>query len=262
MATVITAPQPRPRDPAPFPLRHPWDRSFFLLMVALIWVGILGGFVPEIVRHVTSGAPPFPRILHVHGAAFVGWLVLLTVQLVLIRNRQVQLHRKVGMFGAVLAAVMVPLGIVTSFTMDRLHMQQDHASGAFFSVQLLDMIEFGVLAAAAIAARKSPSAHKRLILLATLSITDAGFARWLGVWIHGYLGEGAWQFFIELFGAGSGVLILAIGAYDLITRRRLHPAYVYGALFVFAGQITASWLYYDPAWKALSTNLVRAWPWT
>jgi hypothetical protein len=260
LATVITSPQPRPRNPAPFPLRHPWDHNFFLVVVILIWAGVLGGFVPEIVHHLTSGAPPFPHILHVHGAAFVGWLVLLTVQLFLIRNRQVQLHRKVGLFGAALAVVMVPLGIVTSLTMDRLHMQHGEGDPSFFSVQLLDMVEFGLLAAAAISARKSASAHKRLILLATLSITDAGFARWLGVWLHGYLGEGVWQFFLELFGAGSGILILALGAYDWITRRRLHPAYVYGALFVFAGQITASWLYYDPSWKALSTSIVRAWP--
>lgn len=262
MATVIAAQQPTPRSPAPFPLRHRWDRYFFPVFVALIWIGILGGFVPEIVKHFTSGAPPFPHILHVHGAAFVGWLVLLTVQLFLIRSRQVQLHRRIGVLGATLAAIMVPLGIVTALTMDRLHIQQDHGDGAFFSVQLLDMVEFGVVAAAAITARRSPSAHKRLILLATLSITDAGFARWIGVWLLGYLGEGVWQFFIELFGAGSGILILGLGAYDLITRKRLHPAYVSGALFIFAGQITASWLYYNPAWKALSTSIVRTWPWT
>jgi hypothetical protein len=261
LATVIATPEPAPRRPAQFPLRHAWDRNFFLVYVALIWLGILAGFVPEIVKHATSGAPPFPPILHVHGAAYFGWLTLLTVQLLLVRNRRIGLHQKLGWIGAGLAVAMVPLGIVTALTMDRLHMTQGQANQAFFSVQLLDMVEFGVLAAAAIRARKSPSAHKRLILLATLSIADAGFARWLGVLEYGYLGEGVWAFFLELF-AGSNILILVLGGYDWITRRRLHPAYIAGTAWIFSAQLAASWLYYQPAWKSLATSIVRAWPWS
>lgn len=259
MATVITAPEPNPRKPQPFPLRHRWDRAFFPIYVGLIWLAILLGFVPEIVHHIRSGAKPFPPILHVHGAVFVGWLVLLTTQLLLIRNRQVTLHRKLGYFGAALAAVMVPLGVATGLTIQRMRLGETGSEPSFFSVQLIDMIEFGGLAAAAISARKMPSAHKRLILLATLSIADAGFARWLGVWLFGYLGEGVWPFFAELFG-GSAVMILLLGAYDWTTRRRLHPAYVFGAAWIFAGQLTASWLYYQPGWKALATSIIRLWP--
>ena len=247
--------------PTPFPLRHPWDRNFFLCFVLLIWAAILIGFVPEIVAHVRSGAPPFPPILHVHGAAFVGWLVLLTVQTLLIRNRRIILHRKLGIAGAALAVVMVPLGIATALTMQKMRLGQPGPGAPFFSVQLIDMIEFGGLAAAAISARKLPSAHKRLILLATLSIADAGFARWLGIWLYGYLGEGVWRFFIELFG-GSDLLVLGLGAYDWVTRKRLHPAYLFGAAWLLTCQLTASWLYYSPAWKTLATGMIQLWPWS
>ena len=78
-AAARIAPKPR----APFAPSHPWDRNFFLAYVALLWCGILGGFVPEIVQHIAQRKPPFPLIIHVHGIVFLGWLVLLTAQVVL-----------------------------------------------------------------------------------------------------------------------------------------------------------------------------------
>jgi len=43
------------------------------------------------------------------------------------------------------------------------------------------------------------------------------------------------------------------------TRRRIHPAWVMGALWVLAGQWTASWLYCDPTCKAVATSILRMW---
>jgi hypothetical protein len=241
-------------------LRHAWDRNFFLLYIGLIWVGILAGFVPEIVRHVSSGAAPFPIIVHIHAVFFVGWLLFLTSQEWLIRNRRVRLHRRLGVAGAVLASLMVIVGWATALTVQSFQLGSPGDNPAFLSVQLIDMIEFGALVAAAIGARNHPSAHKRLILLATISLADAGFSRWVGAWHYGHLGEGFWPFFFEFFGA-SALLIFGIGAYDLVTRQRLHPAYVLGAAWIFVGQLSASWLYYQPGWKATATSIIRAWPW-
>ena len=35
-----------------FAPNHPWDRNFFLVMVALAWLGILRGFGGDIAEHV------------------------------------------------------------------------------------------------------------------------------------------------------------------------------------------------------------------
>lgn len=258
MAT--TAAIATPLRPGLFPLRHPWDRNFFLAWVALVWLGILAGFVPEIVRNIASGARPLPAIVHVHAVVFVGWLVLLTTQLLLVRAGQLGLHRKLGYAGALLAVAMVVVGAATALTVQRDRLGTPGSDPAFLSVQLIDMIEFAGLAAAAVATRKVPSAHKRLILLATISIADAGFSRWVGAWLYGYLGDGAMQFPVELFGAGD-LLVLGIGAYDWITRRRLHPAWVFGAAWILAGQATASWLHASPSWNTLATGIISAWPW-
>jgi hypothetical protein len=254
--TAAIAPRQKPRS---FPLRHPWDRYFFPVFVLLIWAAIVAGFGPEIVRNYQEGAAPKPAMVRLHGFAFVGWLVLLTVQLVLIRKRKVRLHRRIGIAGAVLAVIMVMVGLGAALTVQSMNLGRPGSDPGFFSVQFIDMIEFGGLVAAAISARNQPAAHKRLILLATLSIVDAGTSRWLGIWLLPLLGEGYLQFWIELFG-GTALLIAAIGAYDLVTRRRLHPAYVFGALWIFAGQITASWLYYSPGWRSLATSVIKMWP--
>jgi hypothetical protein len=54
-------------------------------------------------------------------------------------------------------------------------------------------------------------------------------------------------FYLETF-IGTFVLIVAVGAYDLVTRRRLHPAYVGAAGWIFANEAIATWLYYQAWW--------------
>jgi hypothetical protein len=46
------------------------------------------------------------------------------------------------------------------------------------------------------------------------------------------------------------VLVIAVGVYDLATRRRLHPAYVTAALWIFANEALATWLFHQPFWLA------------
>jgi len=244
---------PRPRTPfAPY---HKWDRNFFALYVALLWCGILGGFVPEIVQHVAQRKPPFPLIVHVHAVVFLGWLVLLTVQVVLIRRRRADLHRRLGIAAMALATLMVVVGPATAFYMQRYHWGTPESDPPFLAIQLTDIVAFAGLAAAAFALRADSPAHKRLILLATLYISDAGFARLFGDGVHGVLGDGFWPLFAELYIAND-LLILGIGAYDLATRRRLHPAYVAGVAWVFALQMTAIFLDRSPLWKPVALRLI------
>ena len=231
------------------------DRNFFLVYVLLIWFGVLNGFVPEIVNHIRSNKPPYPFIIHVHAVAFVGWLVLLTAQVLLIRRGRHDLHRRLGMAGMALAAAMIVIGPATAIVMQRYHWGTPQSDPAFLAVQLTDILAFAGLAGAAFALRSDPSAHKRLILLATLYIADAGFARFLGDGIHGIFGDALWPYQPALY-LSNDLLILGIGAYDFATRRRLHPAYVAGLVWVAANQLGAILLESSPAWKAFAVKLI------
>jgi hypothetical protein len=254
MTAVADSAADRPVRFAPY---HRWDRNFFLTYVALIWFGVIMGFGGDIQDHIAKHKPAFPLIVHFHAVVFVGWVVVLTIQVLLIRWRRSDLHMRLGRAAMVLAAIMVVLGPATAITVGARNFGTPDSDPAFFAVQFTDILAFAGLAAAAFAfaLRGNPSAHKRLILLATLYISDAAFARFLGDGLHALFGDGVLPFMGEAYLAPD-ILILGMGAYDLVTRGRLHPVYVAGLLWVAANQMTGSLLYHSPAWKPLALGLI------
>jgi hypothetical protein len=257
--TAAEAEQPaRPAAPAkaPFAARHPWDRNFFLLWVGLIWLGILLGFVPDMIRHVTQNKAAYPLAVHLHAAAMVGWLGLLTTQVLLIRGGRADIHRKLGLAGVALAVAVVVLSPIAAVVTDQNRLLGPNPDPAFLSVQLLDIVAFAGAVTAAIAFRAKAAAHKRLILLATLCLVDAGFTRiWGRRAVYAGLGGGFWAFMVSVY-AGNLVLIAGIGVYDLITRRRLHPAYVAGGAWVVGLLMLAGVLYVNPGWTPVARTII------
>jgi hypothetical protein len=250
---AVARPQAGRVSPHPADYRR-WDPNFFLLMVALIWLGILMGFVPDIIHRVHIHRP-FPAVVWFHGAVFVGWLSLLTVQLLLIRARRVDLHRELGMAGVALYGAMIVLGIVTSVAVDYALFGTPHSDPSFLSIQLADMLAFSVLGGFAIALRKSPDSHKRLMLLATICIANAGFSRWFAHGLERFLGDGYWGNWAQLY-LTDLVLVALLAAYDLISRRRLYSAFVLGAAWGLGLEFAAVWLYVMPWWKPVATMLI------
>jgi hypothetical protein len=248
------------RSPAPtkvgFANRHPWDRNFFLLYVVMIWLGIVLGFVPDMIRHVQLHKPAYPLAVHLHAAAMVGWLGLLTTQVLLVRAGRADIHRKLGMAGVALAVAVVALSPIAAVVTDRNRMLGPNPEPGFLSAQLLDIIAFAGAVSAAVALRANAAAHKRLILLATLCLVDAGFSRiWGRHAVYTALGGGFWAFMAAVY-LGNGVLIAGIGVYDLVTRRRLHPAYIAGSAWVVGLLLLGGLLYVSPWWTPIATTII------
>jgi hypothetical protein len=117
------------------------------------------------------------------------------------------------------------------------------------------MLGFSTLAFAGLALRRDSSAHKRLMLLSTLYLSTAGFAR-LWLLTIGPAGiDTFWGFFIA-YNIGGDIVIALLGVYDLLTRGRLHPAYVLGSGWVLVNELAAAWLYFSPGWKAISVRIL------
>ena len=55
-----------------------------------------------------------PRFFHVHAAVYVIWLVLVSVQIVLVQTDDIRLHMLLGWATAIVSAAMVPLGLVAA----------------------------------------------------------------------------------------------------------------------------------------------------
>jgi hypothetical protein len=130
-----------------FPPNHAWDRNFFLVMVGLAWVGIIKGFGGSIANHLAKHQAPYPLIVHFHAVVFVSWLVLFTVQVLLIRFKRVSVHKRLGIAMVWLAGLMVILGPSTALTVQHRSMDQPNADPAFLSVQFTDILAFSGLVA-------------------------------------------------------------------------------------------------------------------
>ena len=214
------------------------DRYFYFFLSLVVAVVVVAGFSRTVDHGLFHAAPPRPVLLWLHGAAFTGWVVFFILQSSLVRIRKVSVHRILGWFGAALGALMVVLGFVISVVMGRFDaLQLKQPDPAFLSIPFFDMFAFGTLVALAILWRGKPELHRRLLLLATCSLLDAGFGRFQYLFDHNV-------FYLCV----DTVMLLGV-ARDLLVDRRVHKVYLYAIPTLVAGQNLAIYLWRgSPAW--------------
>ncbi|WLI91123.1 hypothetical protein Q4S45_08385 [Massilia sp. R2A-15] len=239
-----------------FAAHHRWDRNFFLFMIGLIWLGVIMGFGPGVLKHFTGERQDNPLIVHLHAAVFVAWLALLTTQALLIRTNRRATHKKLGGGLALLAVVMIAIGPLAEVAIQVDRFGTPRSRPAFLAVSIFLMVAFAGLVGVALKRRADAALHKRLILMATIMIASAGYARWTGKWITEMIGrDHFWGNFTFLY-LGVNVLFAIMVGYDLVTRRRLHPAMVAGLVWLLTIQLISVWLYFSPWWLRFCTTLI------
>lgn len=232
------------------------DRVFYSTMAIAMALTVLVGFGPTYYFRLfsvegpgaTISGAPFTFLVHLHGLVFSGWVLLFIVQTTLIATRRVRLHQRLGIAGAILALAMILIGISTAIAGAKAGASPPGADPlAFLVIPLGDMALFAIFIGSALILRRKKEEHKRLMLLAYISLLTAAVARWPGV---SPLGPLAFYGFTFLF------LVAAI-AYDLVTRRRVHKAYLWGgALLVLSVPIRLA-LSGTAVWQAFAEFLVR-----
>jgi hypothetical protein len=223
-------------------------RTLFLALTALMYGFVLVGFWPYW-RALGASEQPRPWIIHLHAAVFTGWMALLLAQVLLVRRRQLPLHRRLGQAGIYYGVVVFLLGVAVTAVAPASHVLNgewtlDQAAG-FVIYPAGDMLLFGTLFGAAVAYRKRPETHKRLILLATVALMFAPVARWVGE-------AGPWV----LLAVWLSPALLAMAA-DWRRTRRVHAALLIGTAWlvvVFARVAFES----SPAWLAIGRGFVLA----
>lgn len=230
--------------PAPATARTS-DRVFYVALALAAAVTVLIGFARTFYVRSAFTAAPLPPVVAAHGVAFSAWMALFVAQAALIAARRPALHRRLGWAGAALAVAMVAVALTTAVVTGR----RDIAAGyeaetfAFFATPVLAMTVFAFLVAAAVVLRNRPETHKRLMVLATISLLDAATARWP---IAG-IADNA----LGYYGLADAFIAAAL-LYDLASRRRVAPAYVWGGLLVVAGQWLREPLGATAAWQAFA----------
>ncbi|HAF80185.1 MULTISPECIES: hypothetical protein [unclassified Brevundimonas] len=251
MNHLATAAAPRPKA----------DAWFFPVMTAVVWLGVIMGFGGEMVRQSRAGDLTYPLIVHIHALVFTGWLVVFTAQVVFIRQGRFGLHRTLGLAAMALAGVMLVLGPATALIVQVNRLGSPAADPAFLAVSMSDMISFAGLVCAGFINRAKGALHKRLMLLSTLALADAGFGRWsfalLGQSLQPVLGDGFACAFIT--GCGfSALALLAPMFLDLVMHRRISAGVAWATAWAIGWLVVATSLYPNPVWKALAGGLV-AW---
>jgi hypothetical protein len=158
-----------------------FENLFFSGMAVVILASVFVGFARTYYLAGVFKAPLPNLLIHIHGAVFSSWILLLIAQTSLVAAGRVDLHRRLGLLGFGLACLMVVLGLLAA-TDELVRHFAPGAPGikalAFYVVPLSDIVVFSTLIFFAFRNRFHPAAHKRLILIATIVILDAAFVRW------------------------------------------------------------------------------------
>jgi hypothetical protein len=201
--------------------------SYFYVGVAIFAAAtIFAGFARTYYLKAFFANMPLTPLLHLHGIVFTSWLVLFVTQSTLVAAKRTDIHRRLGVAGGVLAVFMAVIGPLTAI---RAASHPVILPGlppplVFLVVPLFDILVFSILVAAGFYYRRKPDTHKRLMLLATLSILPPAIAR---LPFHFILAMGP----VAFFGI-SDLILLSCAIYDTAVHRRMHPAYLWGGLLV------------------------------
>lgn len=232
---------------------HPADHRFFSLMAIVTAATIAAGFASTYAPKVVSGTPALPPIIHLHAAVFASWLVLFVAQTTLVLTGRTAVHRRLGIAGVGLALLMLVVGTATAITVARgghrgiPGVEFPDAEG-FLLLNLASLFVFATLVGAGWYFRRRAQAHKRLMLMAT---------------VGGLVGPGVSRL---PFASGKTPVIavlalmflLAGPVYDLVTRRRVHPAYLWGGLLaIAAGPPVVAQVSATAAWHGVAAWLMR-----
>ncbi|HUV69624.1 MAG TPA: hypothetical protein VMW15_08175 [Terracidiphilus sp.] len=231
------------------------DRTASAVWLGILWVGMIAGFGLDIPRYLRE-TPPSPTVVHVHAAVFTTWMLLLTAQVLLVLGDRVSVHRKLGWFLVGWACLMAVMGPWAAMAAQAVDLHGPNYDPPFLSANIVDIGGFLVLLVWGFSLRKNPAAHKRMMILATVSLADPGFARFSGYFIPNEP-QSVIPWFIWMY-YGNVLLIVLMLGWDW-WRRRLVRSFVVGAAGLMAAEFAASWVYFWGPWKAVTTGWVLAW---
>ena len=229
---VSAAPSPR--------TARPGATRFFLgiavVMVVFMFVGFGRSlYLRPILGTVDRFGPHLPMHLIAHGAALTTWFVLFAIQALLVRTSRQESHRRLGVLGAAVAVAVVVTSVIT------MHMvvARVGGGGAAWPPRLVSVIVgnawrlvvFTALVTAAVHFRRRPETHKRLLLLASVFLLAPALSieRPLGRTLVPLLPNGLVASTLFTLVSISGLIW-----YDIATKKRIHPATVWGSAAIVA----------------------------
>jgi len=245
MSTAVARPASVQTSPVTLQGRK-YDRQFFSGTAWMMLLTVFVGFGPTYYWAGVFHAPLPSPIIHLHGAIFSCWILLLITQTSLVLMKRVDLHRRLGIAGFVLACGMVIIGLLAATdSLRRGAGPVGRDVQFFYIIPLSDMLVFSTLIALAYRNRKNSPVHKRLIYIATSGILIAAIARWPLAYVHRNAAHAA--YIVYLF-------LALLMAYDLWSTRKIQRVTLWASAFlIFVYQIRL------PIGKSAAWHSFAAW---
>jgi hypothetical protein len=245
---------------------RPRADRFYLWMAAACALIAFGGFASTYWLQLIPATFVGSALLHIHAALFSAWALLLVVQTALVANGQLNSHRALGLVGISLATAMVVVGLAAAIQTLNIGLAAGYGdrSRAFMILPVTAIGLFAGFFIAAIANIRRPEFHKRLMVLATVSLLQAAMGR---------------VFFVLITGGGPGLrpglgepppliiglvpslivelLIVAGIIFDWRTRGRPHPVWLIGGSITTLVILVRGPLSGTAAWLAVASALAH-----
>src|SRR5260221_4701936 len=158
--------------------RSPGERPVYTWAALAALLLVFAGFAPSYYLKGVFGTPELGTLKHLHGFVMTAWFTLFLVQVRLVATGRILDHRKLGVFGVLLAVVVVSVGTSLGIASARAGFAPPGLSPlVFLALPIGEMFVFTGLFSAAIALRKRPAYHKRLMVLASLAMLTPAAAR-------------------------------------------------------------------------------------
>jgi len=230
------------------------DRIPSLVWLGILWIGMILGFGLDAKSFLAENPP---LLLHLHAAVYTIWMFLITAQVLLIVRDRVYLHRKLGWLlvaWACLMGIMGPVAVYSAAMMSvKAHGLYPHP---LIAVQAVNLGGFLILFAIGLGLRKNPAAHKRMMILANVSLAPPGFSRILENLYPIRLNSPLSGFLYGFYG-NILIIVLMLG-WDLY-RGRLIRSHVLASMALLSFDFLAAFLYGWKPWSDLTLQWVTAW---
>ncbi len=219
-----------------------WRRWFHPVFLGVLLAAMLVGFAPSFYLRLLFTDRPLPGYLQLHGVVLTSWFTLAFAQACLVAAKRVDRHRRLGWLAAANAVLVVPVSVFVAMrAIGRYEAAGVHPDESQFIVigDLVSLAVFTALIGAALAMRRRPDWHRRLMAVACVIIIGPAIGRLerLGV---------AVPVPVALVG-----LLAAVIAHDVVTLRRVHRATVWGTLLVVVALAGVLGVVGTPAGQAL-----------
>lgn len=219
------------------------ERVFFLTIAASMFLAVLIGFAPSYYMAPLNPSPSMAQaslMVHLHGAVFSVWVLLFMVQVALVGANRRDLHRALGTGGLVMVPLMIVIGTLTALQQVGRRTGPPMDPLSWLAIPLGAVVGFGVLFIVALALRRSPGAHKRLMVLGMAAMISAAFGRM--------------TFLPTMFAilVLPNLYMVALLVWDVVTARRPHPATLLGGTLTLLATVGPIFIWRTPAWKGFA----------